>query len=91
MFIHWGLGRWRGETMGYIGKWIQARFRIPLIEYAKLAENFHPREFNAEEWVLCAKNASMKYIVFNAKHHDGFAMLPVFAREKNKSQGTIIN
>lgn len=32
MFIHWGLysllgGRWKGQSMDYIGEWIQSRYR----------------------------------------------------------------
>ena len=79
MFIHFGLysipgGRWHGQQMDYIGEWIQAQFRIPDAEYAKLAEEFNPFFFNADEWVKSAKDAGMAYIVFTAKHHDGFAM-----------------
>jgi alpha-L-fucosidase len=79
MFIHWGLyaipgGRWKGRRMDYIGEWIQSRFRIPNAEYAKLADQFNPIYFDADKWVKCAKDAGMAYIVFTAKHHDGFAM-----------------
>ena len=79
MFIHWGLyaipgGRWKGKRMDYIGEWIQSHFCIPNAEYAELAEQFNPMYFNANDWVKCAKDAGMSYIVFTAKHHDGFAM-----------------
>ena len=79
LFIHWGLyalpgGRWKGKRMDYIGEWLQSSFRIPSEEYATLAARFNPVLFNAEEWVLAAKNAGMNYIVYTAKHHDGFAM-----------------
>jgi len=79
MFIHWGLyslpsGIWKSQEMEYIGEWLQAKFRIPNAEYAKLAAEFNPVGFDAEEWVLAAKNAGMKYLVFTAKHADGFAM-----------------
>ena len=79
MFIHWGLyavpaGRWKGKSMDYVGEWIQSKFRIPNSEYTELAKQFNPDCFNADEWVKCAKNAGMAYIVFTAKHHDGFAM-----------------
>jgi alpha-L-fucosidase len=30
-------------------------------------------DFNAEQWVLMAKNAGMKYVVFITRHHDGFS------------------
>ena len=79
IFLHWGLyalpgGRWKGETMDYIGEWLQSRFRIPNREYARLAEQFNPVRFNAEEWIQAIKAAGANYIVYTAKHHDGFAM-----------------
>ncbi|MBQ6066858.1 MAG: alpha-L-fucosidase [Clostridia bacterium] len=79
MMIHWGLysllgGEWKGERMEEIGEWAQQYFRIPLAEYQKLAAAFNPVYFDAEEWVLLARRAGMKYLVFTSKHHDGFAM-----------------
>ncbi len=79
MFLHWGLysipgGRWKGRSMDYIGEWIQSKFRIPNAEYAQLAREFNPVHFNAEEWVKKAAAAGMTYLVYTAKHHDGFAM-----------------
>jgi alpha-L-fucosidase len=47
---------------------------VPLNEYRKLADHFNPKEFNADEWVRIAKDAGMKYLVYTAKHCDGFAM-----------------
>ena len=79
LFIHWGLysvigGEWKGKrTVGY-GDWAQQVFRIPIKEYERLATIFNPTYFDAEEWVKLAKNAGMQYIVFTAKHHEGFAM-----------------
>ncbi len=79
LMVHWGLyslpaGEWKGERMAYIGEWIQSRFRIPNTEYHALARAFNPMLFNAEEWVSLAQDAGMRYIVFTAKHHEGFAM-----------------
>lgn len=79
LFIHWGLyalpgGVWQGRRMEYIGEWLQAKFRIPRAEYEQLAARFNPAGFDAEQWVLTAKNAGMRYLVFTAKHHEGFAM-----------------
>lgn len=79
MFIHWGLyaqlgGRWKGEKMDYIGEWIQSRYQIPNAEYAKLAKDFNPVEFDADEWARQAKDAGMEYVVFTTKHHEGFSM-----------------
>jgi len=79
MFIHWGLyaipaGEWKGQRIPGLGEWIMRNARIPISEYEKLASQFNPVKFNAEEWVAIAKEAGMKYIVITAKHHDGFAM-----------------
>lgn len=88
MFIHWGVyslleGSYNGKTMpdksfpqgeSWYAEWIQARFNIPSSEYNKLLSHFNPVNFNAEEWVLEAKNAGMHYLVITSKHHDGFAL-----------------
>ena len=79
LFIHWGLyaqpaGEWKGEQIRGISEWIMARAEIPVKEYEKLTETFNPVKYNAEEWVMLAKEAGMKYIVITSKHHDGFAM-----------------
>ena len=79
MFIHWGLyalpgGYWQGQKAPFGTEWIMRNLKIPLADYRKLADQFNPVEFNAEQWVQDAKDCGMKYIVFTAKHHDGFAM-----------------
>ena len=52
LFIHWGLyaipaGRWHGEFVPGIGEWIMHRKRIPVAEYAPLAAQFNPVDFDA--------------------------------------------
>jgi len=79
MFIHWGLyaipaGEWKGQQMPGISEWIMQRAKIPRDEYAALAKQFNPVEFDADEWVRIAKDAGMRYMVITSKHHDGFAM-----------------
>ncbi|MGW8392646.1 alpha-L-fucosidase [Pseudoduganella sp. HUAS MS19] len=69
MFIHWGLYAIPGR-----GEWVQWNERIPVAEYARLAEQFRPASFNPDEWAQLAKSAGMKYTVLTARHHDGFAM-----------------
>ena len=79
MMIHWGLysllaGEWKDQRCGNYAEWIQTRYRIPQIEYDKLATAFNPVYFDADEIAKFAKNCGMKYIVFTSKHHEGFAM-----------------
>jgi alpha-L-fucosidase len=48
--------------------------KIPAKEYQELVKQFNPQKFNAEEWAQLAVDAGMKYLVFDCKHHDGFAL-----------------
>jgi len=86
MFIHWGLyalpaGKWGDKTT--FGEWIMYQNKIPRSTYSKLANQFNPQQFNAEEYVKLAKSAGQKYLVFTTKHHDGFAMFKSQASNYN--------
>lgn len=78
LFLHWGLysvaaGEWNGKPV--VGaEHFMLYERIPLKEYAKLADRFNPIKFDAETWVRSAQDAGMEYLVITAKHHEGFAM-----------------
>ena len=79
LFIHWGLyaipgGTWKGERAPFGTEWIMKNMKIPFAEYKELAKQFDPVEFDPYFYVRRAKEWGMKYIVFTAKHHDGFAM-----------------
>jgi alpha-L-fucosidase len=37
---------------------------------------FNPSNFDPEQWMRAAKAAGIKYVVFVAKHHDGFCLWP---------------
>jgi alpha-L-fucosidase len=80
LFIHWGLysilaGEYNGVKTDRIAEWIENHLNIPVEEYEKLAEQFHPTQFHADAFVKRAKEEwGMKYIVLTAKHHEGFAM-----------------
>lgn len=68
MFIHWGI-----YSMMADGEWVMNVQKIPSKKYKTQLEAYHPSAFNAEQWVLTAKNAGMKYIVITSRHHDGFS------------------
>ncbi len=69
LFIHWGVYSIPGR-----GEWVQWQEQIPVEEYAKLAEQFHPDHFDPNAWAELAEAAGMKYTVLTARHHDGFAL-----------------
>ncbi len=87
MFIHWGLysvaaGDWKGKPSRG-NEHFMLYEKVPLKEYAKIADDFNPVDFNANQWVKRAKEAGMKYIVFTSKHHDGYAMYDSKASDYN--------
>ncbi len=80
MKIHWGpdaLPRTPEER-----EWLMINGKpiygtSPWRNYEELLQRdlvFNPIDFDAEEWVDITRNAGMKYIVFIAKHHNGFSM-----------------
>ena len=79
MFVHWGLyalpgGVWQGMDIPWVSEWLMRKFKIPIIQYEKLAARFKAEKFNAGHWAETAAEAGMKYMVVTAKHHDGFSM-----------------
>ena len=88
MFIHWGLyallaGEYEGRRTENIAEWIMHDLHIPRDEYEKLAARFNPVQFDAKAIVRLVKEAGARYIVFTAKHHDGFAMFGTSADPYN--------
>jgi alpha-L-fucosidase len=71
MFIHWGPVSLRGTEIG----WSRNR-DIKELEYDNLYKEFNPVLFDANVWVMTAKNAGMKYLTITSKHHDGFCLWP---------------
>ena len=78
LFIHWGVYSILGD-----GEWVMNNQNISIDEYEKLPSFFNPINFDAEEWVLMAKNAGMKYITITSRHHDGFSMFESDASDYN--------
>ena len=69
MFIHWGL-----YSLPARHEWIMSNEQISKEKYGRYADYFNPDLYNPTEWAKLAKRAGMKYVVFTAKHHDGFSM-----------------
>jgi alpha-L-fucosidase len=83
MFIHWGL-----YAIPADGEWHMRKNKQPLADYQKLAGEFNPTQFNADEWASLAHDAGMKYLVLTTKHHDGFAMFHSQASAYNITDAT---
>lgn len=69
MFVHWGLYALIGRH-----EWAVNQERIAWDEYFALADKFRPKANCAGEWAKMAKAAGQRYMVFTARHHDGFSM-----------------
>ena len=89
MFIHWGLyaipgGEWKGIHQDGATEWLLKEQEIPFAESRALKDQFNPVDFDADEWVrLAAEDFGVKYIVFTAKHCEGFAMYDSKASDFN--------
>src|SRR5689334_944865 len=93
MFIHWGIyslpgGEWKGKKVSGYAEHLMRKERISRNDYLNLAHQFNPLQFNAEEWILHAKKAGMKYFIITSKHHDGFAMFDSKVSDFNIIQQT---
>jgi alpha-L-fucosidase len=78
MFVHWGPSSLSGQEISW-SRGGQRRGRegtgdIPVEIYDNLYRSFCPASFDADRWVQTARSAGMRYLVFTAKHHDGFCM-----------------
>lgn len=79
LFVHWGLysllgGVYRGQEARGVAEWIMNTLQIPAADYEKLAGQFTAEAFDADALVKNARDWGMQYLVFTAKHHEGFAM-----------------
>ena len=71
MFIHWSLDVQLGSVISHTLVGASEEYRN---DYFELQKTFDPQNFNPDKWAKLAKLAGFKYVVFTAKHHNGFCM-----------------
>ena len=69
LFVHWGI-----YAIAGIHEQEQWRLKVPAADYRKYAAEFNPVKFDPAQWLDLAQETGMEYLVFTAKHHDGFCM-----------------
>ena len=69
LFIHWGI-----YAVGGIHEQELWRYRTPQEQYYRYAENFRAAAFDPRRWLDAIQENGFEYLVFTAKHHDGFCM-----------------
>ena len=72
MFIHWSMDVQLGMVISHSMVGASEDYLNRYIN--ELPKTFNPENFDAKQWVSSAKLAGMKYIVFTAKHHNGYCM-----------------
>lgn len=69
LFIHWGL-----YAIPARGEWLRSNERISKEDYQPYFHEFTAANFEPGLWAKKAKAAGFQYVVFTAKHHDGFCL-----------------
>jgi alpha-L-fucosidase len=72
MFIHWSVDVQIGGIISHNLAGSSPAYQEKYIN--ELPKLFNPKEFDPEEWAKLAKLAGMQYMIFTAKHHNGFCM-----------------
>jgi alpha-L-fucosidase len=92
IFVHWGPALLKTNVLSWgrngdrPGSGKPAKKGVDTLVYDNLYKKFNPRNFDANKWMQNVKDWGAEYIVFTAKHHDGFT----FFDAKN-SDYTIMN
>src|SRR5215813_9660574 len=72
MFIHWSVDSQTGVVISH--SLVGADEAYTNRFFHDLPMTFNPRKFYPQDWAALAKLAGIRYVVFTAKHHSGFAM-----------------
>ena len=69
MFVHWGV-----YSVGEVHEQEWMRRGMTKAEYEGYPARFRGENFDPDKWIDAAESFGAEYIVFTAKHHDGFCM-----------------
>ena len=72
LFIHWSVDSQLGTVISHSLAGASDDYTSRF--FSELPKTFNPRKFHPEDWAALAKLAGVRYVVFTAKHHSGFAM-----------------
>ncbi|RMB64154.1 hypothetical protein EAX61_01895 [Dokdonia sinensis] len=78
IFIHWGPALLKTNVLSWgrdgerPGAEKPATKGVPAEVYDNLYKKFNPKNFDADRWMQQVKDWGAEYVVFTAKHHDGF-------------------
>lgn len=70
LFITWG----SYALLGMDASWPLVWGAVSAADYEALVDRFKPTRFDPAAWAGLAAESGVRYAVFTAKHHDGFAM-----------------
>ena len=86
LFIHWGpsSGKALPQSHSHGRKSeLNPSGSVPAEVYDQFYKEFNPVKYNPDAWLKLAHEAGMKYAIFVAKHHDGFAMFNTATSDYN--------
>jgi len=72
LFIHWSVDSQTGVVISH--SLVGADEPYTNRFFNELPKTFNPRKFFPQDWAALARLAGIRYVVFTAKHHSGFAM-----------------
>jgi alpha-L-fucosidase len=72
LFIHWSVDSQLGTVISH--SLVGASDDYASHFFGDLPKTFNPWKFRPVDWAILAKLAGIRYVVFGAKHHNGFCM-----------------
>ncbi|WP_282165567.1 alpha-L-fucosidase [Cellulophaga baltica] len=72
IFVHWSMDSQLGSVISH--SLVGASDDYVNKYFNELPKTFYPDKFDADEWARLFRVAGAEYVVFTAKHHNGFCM-----------------